>query len=96
MDSETKKNLIVRIPCPSDDYGWEIFAPDGTPMEGWYMASIRQDHSGRHVLNIAFDQFDCIDAEGKHLEIEMKGMPIKPLTKEEPLPSPRSHKIPGR
>lgn len=93
--NQKKRQLIVRIPNPTDHYGWEIFAPDGTPIEGWHMISIGLDHSGRHVLNITFDQFDCIDSEGKHLEIDLTGMPVKPESKEKPLPSPRHHGIAG-
>lgn len=95
MKSTTlKRQLLVRIPNPSNHYGWEIFAPDGTAIEGWRLASIGQDQSGRHVLHLTFDQFECIDSEGNHLEIEVTGMPVTPVSKEKPLPSPCHHGIP--
>lgn len=93
MDPKTKRNLIVRVPEPRDRCDWDILSPEGTPIEGWHFASVGIDHSGRYSLHLVFDQFDCVNADGQPIDIELAGVTHKPFIKERPLPSPRSHKI---
>jgi hypothetical protein len=40
MGPTSKRFLKVRIPEGGDPGEWELFAPDGAPIEGWYQLSV--------------------------------------------------------
>ena len=45
MDSESKRAVTVRIREGHDPGDWELFAPDGTLLEGWHHLSVGRDHT---------------------------------------------------
>ncbi len=96
MKATEKKHLIVRVPEQREGWDWEILSSDGSPIDGWYSASVGIDHSGRYCLHVVFDQFDCVNADGQPVKIELTGMTHTHVKKDAPLPSPRSHKKPRK
>jgi hypothetical protein len=54
MKIESQKCLKVRVGEAHDPCEWELFAPDGTPIEGWHLISVGRDHSGRSSLHEVF------------------------------------------
>ena len=92
MKATKKKHLTVRVPEQRDSWDWEILSSDGNPIDGWYSASVGIDHSGRYCLHVVFDRFDCVNANGQPVKIELAGITHTPVKKGPGLPSPRLHK----
>ncbi|GJL61621.1 hypothetical protein [Candidatus Nitrospira salsa] len=92
MKATEKKHLTVRVPEQRDCWDWEILTADGSPLDGWYSASVGIDHSGRYCLHVVFDQFDCVNADGQPIKIELLGVTHRPVKNEPAIPSPRMHK----
>jgi hypothetical protein len=94
MGPTSKRFLKVRIPEGGDPGEWELFAPDGAPIEGWYQLSVGRDHSGRYALHVTFDQFECVNADGRPVEVQLTCPTAKPHEKLPPLPPAGMHRHP--
>lgn len=92
MSSETKKCVKVRIHEGRDPCEWELFAPDGLPIDGWQLMSVGRDHSGKYALHVTFGNFECVNAEDQPIEVHLTCPTAKPHEELPPLPSARSHK----
>lgn len=92
MESAPKKFLKVRVHEGKDPSNWELFAPDGTPIDGWYLISVGRDHSGRFALHVILDQFECVDADGQLMDVQLVCPTAKPHDTSPPLPPPGLHK----
>jgi len=92
MDPESKRSVTVRIHEGHDPSEWELFAPDGTLIEGWYHLSVGRDHSGRYALHVTFDQFECVNDEGQPVEVHLTCPTAKPHEELPSLPSARVHR----
>ena len=92
MKVSKKKHLTVRVPEQKNCWDWEILSSDGRHIDGWYSASVGIDHSGRYCLHVIFDEFDCVNADGQPVVIELTGITHTPVKKEALLPSPRTHR----
>jgi hypothetical protein len=88
----SKRFLKVRVPEGGDPGEWELFAPDGTPIEGWYHLSVGRDHSGRYALHVTFDQFECVNVDGQPVEVQLTCPTAKPHEKLPPLPRAGMHR----
>lgn len=92
MDLDAKMHVKVRVHEGRDACDWELFAPDGTPIEGWHHISVGRDNSGRYSLQVTFSDFECVNAEGKPIEVQLACPTAKPHEELPPLPSARTHK----
>ena len=96
MDSESKKTVRVRVHEGHDLSEWELYAPDGTLIEGWHHLSVGRDQSGRYSLQVTFDQFDCVNAEDQPMEVHLTCPTAKHHEELPPLPSARMHRRPHK
>ena len=94
MNSESTSYVTVRVFEASDPSEWELLGPDGTVIEGWHFLSVGRDHSGRYSLQVTFDQFHCVNAEGQKVNIHLSGVSAQKLEKEPSPPSARTHRLP--
>ena len=92
VKAKEKKHLVLRIPVQHDSWDWELLSSDGTALDGWVSASVGIDHSGRHCLHVIFDQFECVNADGQAVKIELTNGIPRPIKKVPPLPNPCTHK----
>jgi len=92
MGLPSKKFLKVRVYEGGDPGEWELFAPDGTSIEGWHHLSVGRDHSGRYTLHVTFDQFECVNADGQPVEVQLTCPTGKPHEKFPPLPRAGMHR----
>ncbi len=77
ISSETKGHVILRVDGASDSREWELFAPDGTLVEGWHNLAVGRDHSGRYSLHVTFDQFTCVNSDGPPVEMPLTSLIAK-------------------
>ncbi|MDT7042384.1 hypothetical protein [Candidatus Nitronereus thalassa] len=92
MNAKSQKCVKIRVHEGRDPCEWELFAPDGTLIDGWHLMSVGRDHSGRHSLQITFGQFECVNAEGQPMEVHLSCPTAKLHEELAPLPSARTHK----
>lgn len=92
MDLEAKRRVKVRVYEGRDACEWELFAPDGTPLEGWHLISAGRDHSGRHSLQVTFNNFECVNADDQPMEVHLTCPTAKTHEELPPLPSARTHR----
>lgn len=92
MKPESRRHVKVRVHEDRDPCEWELFAPDGILIEGWHLISVGRDHSGRHSLQVTFDNFECVNAEGEPVEVHLTCPTAKPHEELPPLPSARTHR----
>ncbi|HSF09824.1 MAG TPA: hypothetical protein VLA60_10435 [Nitrospirales bacterium] len=94
MNSESNSYVTVRVFEASDPCEWELPGPNGTAIEGWHLLSVGCGHSGRYSLQVTFDQFHCVNAEGQKVKVHLSGVSAQKLEKEPSLPSARTHRLP--
>jgi len=94
MDPESKKLVTVRVHEGHDHGEWELYAPDGALIEGWHHLSVGRDHAGRCSLQVTFDQFECVNAQGQPVEVHLTCPTATHHEELPPLPSPRTHRAP--
>lgn len=94
MNSEPNSFVTVRVFEASDPCEWELLGPDGTAIEGWHLLSVGRDHSGRYSLQVIFDQFHCVNAEGQKVNVHLSGVSAQKSENEPPPPSARTHRLP--
>ena len=94
MNTDANCHIKVRVHELGDSCQWELLTSDGTPIEGWYLISVGQDQSGRNSLHVAFDNFECVNAEGQPVEVKLTGPTSKARKREPRLPSARTHRRP--
>lgn len=92
MNPELKKHVKVRVHEGRDPCEWELFAPDGTSIEGWHLIAVGRDHSGRPSLQVTFDNFECVNADGEPVEVHLTCPTGKPHEELPPLPSAHMHR----
>lgn len=93
-NTESKGHVPVRVGEASDPGEWELFAPDGTLIEGWHQLSVGRDHSGRFSLHVTFDQFTCVNIHGEPMEMHLTSLIAQHHEEMPPLPSTRTHTHP--
>ena len=90
MNAKSAKYVKIRVHEGRDPCEWELFTPDGTPIEGWQLISVGRDQSGRSSLHVTFNNFECVNAEGQPMEVHLSCPTAKLHEELTPLPSART------
>lgn len=92
MGHEFKNLIKVRTSEGESPGEWELFAPDGAAIDGWYHLAVGRDHSGRYALHVVFDQFECVNADGRPVEVQLRCPTAEPHEPSPPLPKAGMHR----